>query len=127
MKLSIRKMEEIASGLTALDGYQKDGKIYPFELSGTLRRIIGRNLAALRREIKPAQAARDGLINQMSDPDKPGQVMVSKLGTFALEEQKLFDAEEEVSLTMLKASELKLETNPIPGSALASLDALLED
>lgn len=130
MKLTLRTILQLEHGLSSLDGYMKDGKAYPFELGGTVRRIIGKNLAKIKIETAALEKARNDLVRAMSTPENPNEVPKARANEFSTEWEKMLDDEEEIDLKFIKYEALNLDgdkPNPIPGSILAALDPILEE
>lgn len=130
MKLSLRKLIAIEDALKSLDGYQKDGKTYPYTLSGTVRRIISKNLALIGVETAALEKARNDVVRSLALPDAPGVVAKGREFEFADQYEKMLDDEEDLPLRKLTVDGLGLDDafgNPIPGSVLAALDPIIED
>jgi hypothetical protein len=131
INLTIQQTRELYIALSALDGYDKvvkDGaneKIVktPYVFGGGLRLAIGRNLLAIAPTVQAFDKANRELALQYSNgKDKlEGEPLVK----FQNESQKMGEAKTTADLIKIKPSELKLDENPIPGSAIAGLQAIL--
>lgn len=139
MKIPTRVAVEIANGLAGLDGRNisaKDNNVErvisaPYKFSGTLRKIIFRNLARLRVEIEVHNNASQALFRsisggrEMMDEKDPAQAAL--LATYHAQLRDLLNEEVEVELQPIFLSALDLDKNDIPGSILAMLDPIIKE
>jgi hypothetical protein len=137
----------ILGGLQALDGYQtitNQGKpnegtltiAYKFG-NATLRSDIGQNLARLRDIPIEVEKARKQIVSEIT-----GGVDIVSPGVNATQAEKdeyskkntayskqlvaLGESPCRVTLIHIKAADLKLDVNEIPGTALSSIDKILD-
>lgn len=133
IELKRRDVLAIAAAMPGLDGVVTNGELRPFELSPTVRILIGRWNAALKIEVALYHDVRNQLITQMSEgqKNKDGFTIVpsAKVQDFQAEEKKLMD--ETVTfrdpLKPLFRSDLLGKSNAIAGTVLGALDPILID
>lgn len=126
--------------LRSLDGRlvvvkQKDGVdglvLTPWDFaSGTLRLRIGRNLTAVMAVEREVEDTRQAILKEIQSGMPAGQEIVSgtpEWDRFQKQMTELTQQPSTVKLDRLKASELKLDKNEIPGTALSGLAPILDD
>lgn len=134
MTFTIEQMLTLSSGLNGLNGYEqvvKEGerersvrRVFDFA-PGTIMAIV-KDALAIEGALKPFNTTRQQIISAINETDaaKPedqrNQELYDKLKPILAEHH-------EVDLTKLKASELKLDKNPIPISAMVALAPIVED
>jgi hypothetical protein len=131
VSLTVQQTRELYVALSSLDGYDKivkDGaseKVVktPYAFGGGLRLAIGRNLLAVSPTVQASiKASRDRFIQLSNGKDKlDGEALVK----FQAESQTMQDARASLDVIKIKPTELKLDENPIPGSVIAGLQAIL--
>jgi hypothetical protein len=131
VSLTVQQTRELYVALSSLDGYEKivkDGaseKVVktPYAFGGGLRLAIGRNLLAVSPTVQVYDKSSRELFTQFAGgKDKlEGEGLVK----FQAEAQKMQDAKASVEVIKIKPAELKLDENPIPGSVIAGLQAIL--
>ncbi len=142
----------VAQGLSMLSALRNlDGRIVvvkvngtdqtvvvPWEFgSGTLRIKVAKNIAILAENERAVESARQSIIKEIlakGDPDKDGKPPTSiqpgtpEFDLFQRQYQQALDAlaSGTADLMRFKSSELKLERNEIPVTALAALSPILD-
>lgn len=134
LKLTVEQALNISSALMALDGQErsikendKDRVIKtPYQFSGSTRLIIARDMAVLNEVAKTYNDARIALVNQFAIDGKiePNSDNEKK---FTIEMKKIIATEQDINLTKIKAADLNLDSNQIPGTVLALLNPILDD
>lgn len=130
MKLSIQAASNLASGLRALDGYQKltsDGKPVTeyFKLDGDVRLNIAIGLNRLDSVLAVFNKARQDVVRSFAGDT--GQIPPEKMAEFVAAEQSMLAAEQDIDLGTIPKAALRLEENPIPGTVLSLIVPLLAD
>lgn len=132
--MKMREAIALLPALTSLDGRQRvvlDGGVEkivtePYRFSANTRMAIARNVAALQAEQVSFNAARNGIIMQMSGG--AGKVPDDKVPAFQAELLSLMEADcDGVSMRKISEADLNLAENPIPPSVLAELMPILAD
>lgn len=139
MNLKTRHAIELYSALNALDGYFKPvkdgdrecGKInVPYKFSGSLRRIIFRNIAKLKIEIEAYNAASQAMFKEVAGErdslDEKNPEEAKLLAVYRSRVNVLADEEISVDLQRITEDALALDDNAIPGSVLAALDPIID-
>lgn len=135
-KMTVNDCLIILSGLNGLDGRQvvtNAGKsneqvaTIPFEFgSSKLRLDIARNLSALSAIQRDGDQVRQKIFAEVSKGAteiKPGTAQAAE---YDRQMRELTTRPCTVDLARIKASDLKLDRNDIPGSILAALDRILD-
>jgi hypothetical protein len=130
-KLKLNTIIALKSALEALDGFVRDGKSSPYNLTGKLRYSITKNLNILKREIAEYDETRIALIRQISGGERIDEKDFEQLTRFRAELNSVLEAEQEVvGLFKLPVSQLlnpENDSNPIPATVLSVLEPLLID
>jgi nitroreductase len=96
--------------------------------SGTLRLRIAKNVSALVAVEKAIDDARIGIVKEQMkggvDQIKPG---TPEFDAFQKQYADMLNAPAQVELARIRASELKLDKNEIPVTALSALEPILDD
>lgn len=133
--LKLSECLAIMQGLNALDGHPvviASGKPneqvinQPYEFgNAALRLDIAKNLSALGAVQRDAQSAQQKITAEIS---KGGEIKPGSTENLALDRQlrELLDHPCDVELKRIKAADLKLDRNEIPGSVLAAIDPILD-
>jgi len=127
MKLTYKEILTLRAALLSLDGLDKSVEIKgvaqiikkPFKFAGKTRLKIARNLRACEAGFEDYDAARVGLVREISDGGD--EVAPEKVGEFSRKLGELLAEEVEATLTPLTEIELNLDDNEIPHGALAVL------
>jgi hypothetical protein len=119
MKLTYKSVLNLRGALTTLDGLDKS-----VEVRGQAQLIkkpfkIARNLRATAAAFEDYDAARVGLVREISDG--ADQVPAEKIPEFSKKLADLLAEETDVALAPLTEAELNLDDNEIPHGALAML------
>jgi hypothetical protein len=134
--LTINNCLTILNGLAALDGATvvlNEGKpnaeaktvAYKFG-NATLRMDIQRNIAALQAVAQQTEKTRQQTFSEVADgavellPNTPARAKYDK------EVAKLGESACSVVLVHIRAADLKLDVNEIPGTVLANIDRILD-
>jgi hypothetical protein len=141
LTLPVSQLSDLLTGLNALDGRDKvirEGALervvkVEYELDAGVRLAIGRDIMALRQVMQVGQAEnqkiRSGFIaaGRLKFSVDGQRVEGEGLAEFNEKAQAILDATADCDLYKLKASDLKLEKNPIPGTVIGSLQPILMD
>jgi hypothetical protein len=127
MKLTYKSVLNLRGALTTLDGLDKSVEVRgqaqlikkPFKFAGKTRLKIARNLRATEAAFEDYDAARVGLVREISDG--ADQVPAEKIPEFSKKLADLLAEETDVVLAPLTEAELNLDDNEIPHGALAML------
>jgi hypothetical protein len=127
MKLTYKSVLNLRGALTTLDGLDKSVEVRgqaqlikkPFKFAGKTRLKIARNLRATEAAFEDYDAARVGLVREISDG--ADQVRAEKIPEFSKKLADLLAEETDVALAPLTEAELNLDDNEIPHGALAML------
>jgi hypothetical protein len=127
MKLTYKSVLNLRGALTTLDGLDKSVEVRgqaqlikkPFKFAGKTRLKIARNLRATEAAFEDYDAARVGLVREISDG--ADQVPAEKIPEFSKKLADLLAEETDVALAPLTEAELNLDDNEIPHGALAML------
>ncbi len=136
---TIQQLNDLYQAFTALDGQThvlKDEAaktekaiLVPYKFGGKVRWNIAKNLSILKRHNEDFSKARDGLILELSDGtgsiDQEDGALISQLN--AKLQELLAETTEVTGLLTLTLDDLNLDTNPVPGSVLAVLSALVKE
>ena len=143
--LSNAQALSMLSALRNLDGHvvviKQNGTdtqvMVPWEFaSGTLRLRIARNITALTAVEKSIDDARQAIVKEIlkgMPPDKDGKPATTiapgspEFEQFQRQITDALNAGAAVDLNRIKASELKLEKNEIPGTAISALSPIIDD
>lgn len=131
-KMTIADCQAVLVGLNGLDGraeMTKDGAAVtvPYQFgNGALRLAIQQNIAALNGVQQAFVKVQQDLFREIA-----GSATEIKPNTleFAKYQKAVMDAQAspcDVTLVRIKASDLKLDKNEIPGSVLGALDRILD-
>ena len=131
MKITNRGILEIRQALTALDGHptptsieNTKASVYlkPYDFTGSIRFRIGRILSTLNVIAQDIEKASDAIAKKYAvDNIIPAPVVAA----YTQERNNLLDIENDVEITKLTEVDLKLDINPIPGSVLSVLNAII--
>lgn len=133
--LTVAEALSLLSGLRALDGrvvVVKDDKVLvPWEFgSGALRVKIARDISALAPVERRVEEARFAIVREITAGLPPGKSI--EQGTpaydkFQLQLQQVLDAPAgKLDLARIRESELKLDRNEIPVTALSALVPIMD-
>ena len=127
MKLTYKSILNLRAALVALEGVDKSVEVKgqtqlirkPFKFGGKTRLKIARNLRAAEAAFEDYDAARVGLVREVSEGGD--EVPKEKLTEFSHKLTELLAEEIEAALAPLNEEELNLNDNEIPHAALAVL------
>lgn len=131
-KLTILDCQTVLAGLSGLDGRQEVAGgaaiTVPYKFgSATLRLAIQQNIAALTAVQQAFTKSQQGLFREIAGDAttelKPNTPEFARYQRLVLEAQQ---GPCDVKLTRIKAADLKLDINEIPGSVLGALDKILD-
>jgi hypothetical protein len=130
-KLKLNTIIALKSALESLDGFVRDGKLSPYNLTGKVRYSVTKNLNILKREIAEYDETRIALIRQISGGERIDEKDSEQLTRFRTELNSVLEAEQEVAgLFKIPVSQLlsaENDKNPIPATVLSELEPLLID
>lgn len=137
--LTVAQALSLLSALRNLDGHlviiKQAGAdqtvMVPWDFgSGTLRLRISRNITALAVNEKAVEDARQGIVREVIK-SAPGAKEITQntpeWENFARQFNDVLNAAATVDLSRIRASELKLDKNEIPVTALSALAPILDD
>jgi hypothetical protein len=127
MKLTYKEILTLRAALLSLDGLDQSVEVKggaqiikkPFKFAGATRLKIARNLRAAEAAFEDYDAARVGLVREISDGGE--QVPEAKVGEFSRRLADLLQEEVEAPVAPFAEDELNLDDNEIPHGALAVL------
>ena len=127
--LTVAQALNVFSGLSQLTSYDstdKDGKpvkVY-YKFSPDLRILIAVNIDIGRAVQTRFQTAQNDLVMQISGGT--GKVLEDNVGQFNVEVSKFMQAKALASFHRIKAADLKLDDNQIPGPVLSLIVPILD-
>lgn len=131
--LTMADCQTLLSGLTALDGRQeltKDGTavLVPYQFgNAALRLAIQQNIAALQAVMADFTKVQQGIFREIAGPDvaeiRPG---TPELGRYQKQLAEALQVRCPAKLSRIKAGDLRLDRNEIPGSVLGAIDKILD-
>ena len=135
LRLTVEQALDLLAGLTALDGHEElvgEGKqqqkiVVPYTLGGPLRQAIFHDITATKPVAADFQNARNAVVIELSKGAgklDPGSPESAKL---ALQTQAMMAQPVDLKLDRIKLADLKLDSNPIPGTVLAQLAPILDE
>jgi hypothetical protein len=131
-KLTILDCQTLQAGLTSLDGHQeltRGGEsvslAYQFG-SAALRLTIQQNLAALAVPLGAFDKARQAIFKEIAGDAPEIKPNTPEATKYTAQVQAAQQRPCDVDLQRIKATDLKLDKNEIPGSVLAALDKILD-
>lgn len=127
MKITNAQALRLRQGLAALDGYEVEagGKVITqFYKLGAVRLTVAKNINLIDAVCNVFREASQKLVTELSD-DK-GRVPPAKMKEYTEAETKMLATENEVELFPIRLADLKIDENPIPASALAMLEPVLD-
>jgi hypothetical protein len=127
MKLTYKSILQLRAALATLDGLEKSVEVRghaqlikkPFKFAGKTRLKIARNLRVVEAAFDDYDAARVGLVRELSDGGE--QVPPEKIAGFTQRLGELLAEETDVALRPLAETELNLDDNEISHTTLAVL------
>lgn len=127
--LTVEQALNVAGGLAQLTSYDstdKEGKPTKvfYKLSSDLRILIAVNIDVGRSVQTRFQTAQNDLVMQLSGGT--GKVPDEKTGQFNVEIGKMMQAKALAGFYRIKAADLKLDENPIPGPVLSLIVPILD-
>lgn len=129
VELTVEQALNVSGGLDQLvsyDAVDKEGKPTKgfYKFSADLRIVIATNIDAGRTVQSRFQAARNAVIMTMSDGT--GRVADEKTALLSIEVDRLMKAPSRAEFIRIKATDLKLEDNPIPAPVLSLIIPILD-
>lgn len=131
MKITNRGILEIRQALTALDGHptptsseNTKASVYlkPYDFTGSVRFRIGRILSTLNVIAQDIEKASDEVAKKYAVDNI---IPAPAVAAYTQERNNLLDIENDVEITKFTEADLKLDINPIPGSVLSVLNAII--
>lgn len=133
MKLTNRRIAELRQHMAALDGRAvpttpgadgERGGVYvkPYNFTGTFRFRLSKLFHEIRNAAEVFDKARAGLEQQFAVRN---HIPADRVVEFSAELEKILDQEVEINAEKIVESDLRLDTNEIPVTVLASLQALM--